>query len=162
MTPLTREDLTALTRRWRHFDAFSVREWHRLLTLRTAIFVVEQQCPYQEVDEKDPHCWHLELLNGQRLIGTLRVVPPGVSYDECAVGRVGIDPAYRGLGLGRDLMKTALAFCEGRWPEGVRLSAQAYLQPFYESLGFAATRGPYLEDDIPHIEMLKHVGISGG
>lgn len=155
MKTLTEQERQALTQRWRHFDVFTVSEWHRLLALRTAIFVVEQQCPYQEVDDKDPVCWHLELLHEQRLIGTLRVVPPGVTYAECAIGRVAIAPAYRGMGLGRDLMESALNFCAARWPEGIRLSAQAYLQSFYESLGFGATGAPYLEDDIPHIEMLR-------
>jgi len=155
MQVLKEQDRQVLTQRWRHFNVFSVAEWHRLLALRTAIFVVEQQCPYQEVDEKDPLCWHLELLHDRQLIGTLRVAPPGVSYAECAVGRVAIDPAYRGLGLGRYLMASAVKFCAARWPDGIRLSAQAYLQSFYESLGFKVIGTPYLEDDIPHIEMLK-------
>ena len=140
--------------RWRHFAVFSGPEWHRVLSLRTAIFVVEQTCPYQEVDDQDPLCWHLELTHQGTLIGTLRVLPPGVAYDECSIGRVAIRADYRGLGLGQDLMDMALAFCDGRWP-AVRLSAQAYLQPFYESLDFAATSEPYLEDNIPHIEMLR-------
>ena len=140
--------------RWRHFAVFSGPEWHRVLSLRTQIFVVEQTCPYQEVDDKDPLCWHLELTHQGTLIGTLRVSPPGVAYNECSIGRVAIRHDYRGLGLGRDLMDMALAFCDARWPT-VRLSAQAYLQPFYESLDFAVTSEPYLEDDIPHIEMLR-------
>lgn len=161
MTTLTEKDRRALSLRWRHFDVFNTAQWHRLLALRTAIFVVEQQCPYQEVDEKDPLCWHLELLHDEQLIGTLRVVPPGVTYAECAIGRVAIDATYRGLGLGRDMMEAALLFCEARWSQGVRLSAQLYLQAFYESLGFQATREPYLEDDIPHIEMLRCFEPSG-
>ena len=63
--------------RWRHFAVFSGPEWHRVLSLRTEIFVVEQTCPYQEVDDKDPLCWHLELTHQGALIGTLRVSPPG-------------------------------------------------------------------------------------
>ena len=77
-----------------------------------------------------------------------------MTYDECSIGRVAIRSEYRGLGLGRDLMDMALAFCDARWP-AVRLSAQAYLQPFYESLNFTTTSEPYLEDNIPHIEMLR-------
>ncbi len=109
--------------RWRHFAVFSGPEWHRVLSLRTAIFVVEQTCPYQEVDDQDPLCWHLELTHKGTLIGTLRVSPPGVAYDECSIGRVAIRADYRGLGLGRDLMDMALTFCDARWP-AVRLSAQ--------------------------------------
>lgn len=148
-------DRKALVWRWRHFALFSGPEWHRLISLRTAIFVVEQACPYLEADEKDPECWHLELLLGERLIGTLRVLPPGVNYPECSIGRVSVDADYRQCGLGRDLMLRALDFCNARWPEAVRLSAQSYLSTFYESMGFVMTRGPYFEDNIEHVEMLK-------
>lgn len=143
-----------LTYRWRHFALFSGPEWHRILNLRTAIFVVEQQCPYQEVDEKDAAGWHLELFYEGKLIGTLRVLPPGISYEECSIGRVAVHEGFRRRGLARDLMNMALKFCDGRWP-AVRLSAQTYLQPFYESLDFRATGAPYLEDNISHIEMLR-------
>ena len=145
----------ALEWRWRHFDLFSGPEWHRVLKLRAMIFVVEQTCPYQDPDDKDPFCWHLELSHEGALVGTLRVAPPGLSYEECSIGRLAIDMRYRGLGLGRDLMERGLDFCGLRWSAPVRLSAQAYLQNFYESLGFSMTRGPYLEDGIPHVEMLK-------
>ena len=140
--------------RWRHFSLFSVSEWHEVLRLRTAVFVVEQECPYQEVDDKDPVAWHLELHHDGELIGTLRILPPGVAYPECSLGRVALRADYRRRGLGREVMARALAFCDSRWP-AVRLSAQLYLQPFYESLGFTAVGEPYLEDDIPHIEMLR-------
>ena len=147
-----------LTWRWRHFTLFSGPEWHKVLSLRTAIFVVEQECPYQEVDDKDINSWHLEVIDQGKLIGTLRVLPPGASYPECSIGRVGVQEDYRHVGLGRELMQVALAFCDSRWP-AVRLSAQTYLQSFYESLGFAAVGEPYLEDNIAHIEMFR-VGAS--
>ena len=143
-----------LTWRWRHFSLFSVSEWHEVLRLRTAVFVVEQECPYQEVDDKDPVAWHLELHHDGELIGTLRILPPGIAYPECSLGRVAVRADYRRRGLGREVMARALAFCDSRWP-AVRLSAQLYLQPFYESLGFTAVGASYLEDDIPHIEMLR-------
>ena len=143
-----------LSWRWRHFALFSGPEWHRVLELRTAIFVVEQECPYQEVDNKDTNSWHLEVTHEDELIGTLRVLPPGVSYPECSIGRVAVREDYRHLGLGREIMDMALAFCDARWPT-VRLSAQTYLQTFYESLGFTPVGESYLEDNIPHIEMLR-------
>ena len=150
-----------LTWRWRHFALFSGPEWHRVLELRTAIFVVEQECPYQEVDQKDIDSWHLEVAAHGMLIGTLRVLPPGVSYKECSIGRVAVQRNYRNAGLGRQLMRVALEFCDARWP-AVRLSAQTYLQSFYESLGFTAVGEPFLEDEIPHIEMLRiRVGGTG-
>ena len=143
-----------LSWRWRHFSLFNVSEWHEVLRLRTAVFVVEQECPYQEADDKDPIAWHLELHHGKELIGTLRILPPGIAYQESSLGRVAVRADYRRLGLGREVMTRALAFCDSRWPT-LRLSAQLYLRPFYESLGFTVVGEPYLEDDIPHIEMLR-------
>ena len=87
-----------LTWRWRHFALFSGPEWHRVLELRTAIFVVEQECPYQEVDQKDIDSWHLEVAAQGMLIGTLRVLPPGVSYKECSIGRVAVQRNSRDAG----------------------------------------------------------------
>lgn len=140
--------------RWRHFDAFSGPDWHRVLKLRAEVFVVEQRCLYLDPDPKDPHCWHLELIVRGELLGTLRVAPPGIGYDESSVGRVCIHENARGQGLARQMMHRAIEFSSHRWNIGIRLSAQLYLQTFYESLGFAVVGAPYEEDGIPHIEML--------
>ena len=140
--------------RWRHFDLFTAREWHAILQLRAAVFVVEQTCAYQDPDDKDPQCWHLEGLVGDRLVATLRSLPPGLSYAESSIGRVVVEPEFRHRQLGRALMTRAIAFNQAMWPGAVRISAQAYLQEFYQSLGFSTVRGPYPEDDIPHYEML--------
>ena len=150
------EDISrdSLSWRWRHFSVFSGPEWHEVISLRAQVFVLEQSCPYKDPDEKDPHSWHLELFYEQQLIGTLRSIPPGVSYKESSVGRVAVSPNFRHVGLGRDLMLRALDFHRNRWGGNVRLSAQAYLQDFYQSLGFVVIKGPYEEDDIPHLEML--------
>ncbi len=145
---------TAIQWRFRHFDLFSPREWHAMLALRTSIFVVEQGCPYQEADHKDPLSWHLEgTLHGQ-LIAGMRLVPPGVSYDEASIGRVVVMPEYRREGLGGKLMLRGIAAAKALWPGGIRISGQGYLEDFYKTLGFVTVRGPYLEDDIPHFEML--------
>ena len=125
-----------------------------MLALRTSIFVVEQGCPYQEADHKDPLSWHLEgILNGQ-LIAGMRLVPPGVSYDEASIGRVVVKPEYRREGFGGELMSRGIAASKALWPGGIRISGQGYLEDFYKTLGFVTVRGPYLEDDIPHFEML--------
>ena len=145
---------TAIQWRFRHFDLFSAREWHTMLALRTSIFVVEQGCPYQEADHKDPLSWHLEgILDGQ-LIAGMRLVPPGVSYDEASIGRVVVMPEYRREGLGGQLMVRGIAASKALWPGSIRISGQGYLEDFYKTLGFVTVRGPYLEDDIPHFEML--------
>lgn len=91
---------------------------------------------------------------GDEVVATLRVVPPGVSYEECSIGRVSISRRLRGQRLGLELMKLGMAFCSSKWDSDIRISGQAYLQGFYEALGFVIVRGPYMEDDIPHYEML--------
>ena len=92
---------------------------------------------------------------GDDLVATMRVVPPGVSYDECSIGRVVVPESLRGQRRGVELMQVGIAFCESRWNTGIRISGQGYLKGFYEALGFETIHGPYMEDDIPHYEMLK-------
>ena len=92
----------ALTWRWRHFALFSGPEWHKVLDLRTAIFVVEQKCPYQEVDDKDTNSWHLEVIDQSKLIGTLRVLPQLLIMLNRLSRRA---RGYRHIGLGRELSK---------------------------------------------------------
>lgn len=145
-----------ITWRWRHFDLFTAREWHEVIKLRCEVFVVEQNCPYCDPDDKDPQSYHLEALLDGKLVGTTRAVPPGVSYDhESSIGRVCIAKSARGLQLGRAMMERGVDFCFDQWNTGIRISGQAYLQGFYESLGFATVQGPYDEDGIPHYEMLR-------
>jgi ElaA protein len=141
--------------RFRHFDLFSASEWHAMIKLRGSIFVVEQRCPYLDPDDKDPSCWHLEGLLGGQLIACLRIAPPGAVYPEASIGRVAVAPDNRGQSLGRELMVRSMAYAQDLWPnDGLRISGQAYLQEFYHTLGFATVKGPYLEDDLPHYEML--------
>ena len=141
--------------RWRHFDTMSAAAWHDILMLRADVFVVEQACPYKDPDHKDIVSWHLTGHIGDDLMATMRVVPPGVSYDECSIGRVVVPESLRGQRRGVELMQVGIAFCESRWNTGIRISGQGYLTGFYEALGFETIHGPYMEDDIPHYEMLK-------
>ncbi len=145
--------------RWRvePFEQLERIELYRLLAARIEVFVVEQNCPYPELDGRDPQAWHIwaEAPDGQPL-AYARLLPPGVSYREPSIGRVLTARAGRGRGLGRKLMLLALEQCQQRFPgQGVRIGAQQYLQAFYQSLGFSTVRGPYLEDGIPHLEMLR-------
>ena len=140
--------------RFRHFDLFAAAEWHAVLQLRAAVFIVEQDCPYLDPDQKDPKSWHLEGFLEEKLVATLRIVPPKISYDEPSIGRVVVDPDLRGQHLGRELMLRGIELCQHLFPMPIRISGQAYLQNFYESLNFVTVSEPYLEDDIPHIEML--------
>lgn len=137
------------------FNDLGVHALHDALALRCRVFILEQG-PYQDPDDADKHSWHLLGYDAQaRLMACLRVVAPGVKYPEPAIGRVVTAPEARGTGLGRVLMAEGLARCQALWPgHAVRISAQAHLQRFYGALGFVPVGDEYLEDDIPHIEML--------
>jgi len=140
---------------WKRFDDLGVHALHDALALRCRVFIMEQG-PYQDPDDADKHAWHLlGYDDAGRLMACLRVVDSGVKFAEPAMGRVVTAPEVRGQGLGRVLMQEGMARCRQAWPgRAVRISAQARLQPFYGALGFAAASAQYLEDDIPHIEML--------
>ena len=146
--------MESITWRWRHFETMSAPQWHEILALRASIFVIEQACAYQDPDQKDTLSWHLAGHRNGELVASMRVVPPGISYEECSIGRVSVPTVHRGKQLGRELMLVGMAFCRSRWEGGIRISGQGYLKGFYESLGFETIQGPYMEDDIPHFEML--------
>ena len=137
------------------FDQLSLQELYTILTLRTNVFVVEQACPYPEVDGKDPNCLHLlGTINGE-LVAYLRILPAGLRYDEVSIGRVVVKPSHRGKGLGRLMMEQAIHCITNEWKESqIIIGAQAYLEKFYQSLGFEPVSEVYLEDDIQHLDML--------
>lgn len=137
------------------FNELTVHQLYEILKLRSAIFVLEQQCLYQDMDDKDKHCHHLMIFEDNQLAAYTRLVPAGVSFSEISIGRVITNPDYRGRGLARKLMQQSIEACYdlfGKQP--IRIGAQLYLKDFYSSLGFVQQGEMYLEDDIPHIEML--------
>ena len=141
---------------WARMDELRARDFHAAKLLRDAVFVVEQNCVYQDTDAYDLQCWHLLAWAGDDLAAYLRVTDPGSKYPEPSLGRVLTAPAYRGQGLGQQLLSEALRRCDQTWPgQANRISAQQYLLKFYQSFGFEAVGEMYLEDDIPHIEMLR-------
>jgi len=138
------------------FDSLTLMQWHDVLALRIDVFVVEQNCPYPEIDGKDPKSLHVFGESDGRIVAVARIVKPGISYPEVAIGRVATAMEYRSKGLGIELMDYCLQQIEvhfGNVP--VRISAQSYLKQFYLNFGFAPTGKEYLEDGIPHLEMLK-------
>ncbi|MDP1692276.1 MAG: GNAT family N-acetyltransferase [Burkholderiaceae bacterium] len=141
--------------RWYRFNEMGVEHLHDALQLRARVFILEQG-PYLDIDGLDRGSWHLLGRDeGGALVACLRIVDPGLKYDEPSIGRVVTAPEVRGSGLGRALMREGLAGCARHWPGRTnRISAQARLQAFYAGLGFAAAGDEYLEDGIPHIEML--------
>lgn len=136
------------------FEALSVPELYEILKLRIEVFVVEQNCIYQDIDGKDSKAIHvLGYYNGD-LAAYCRIFDAGYYFDEASIGRVIVSPKYRDKKFGHDLMKIAIQAVEDNFnKKQITISAQMYLQKFYESHGFVKTSEMYLEDDIPHIQM---------
>lgn len=137
------------------FNELSTAELYKILQLRCAVFVVEQNCPYQDLDNKDLNAIHLWNSDTDgNITAYCRLLPAGISYTEASIGRVAT--TVRNTGLGRVLMQKAISFIHDTWNQSaIRISAQLYLDKFYTSLGFETVSEPYMEDGIPHIEMVK-------
>lgn len=156
-------DLSTLRWRWCAFSELTVRELHNILRARQTVFLLEQACLYADADACDEQAHHLAAWPpGHAMpLAYARVLPPGVKYAEPAIGRVLTAAAARRQGLGRTLMTHALSHAASLYAgQKVRLSAQAHLVGFYGSLGFVPVGEPYLEDNIPHIEMLLSMPLS--
>ncbi len=137
------------------FKHLSPGELYGILRLRSQVFVVEQQCVFLEMDNKDQHAHHLMGRDGDQLIAYTRLLDAGVYYHEAAIGRVVTAPASRNLGLGKTLMLRSietLYHLFGKQP--IRIGAQYHLKKFYESVGFTQAGDVYDEDGIDHIEMI--------
>ena len=133
----------------------SAHALYALLKLRVDVFVVEQKCPYPELDGKDDDALHLMLKEGDELLAAARLFAPHDGIP-AKIGRVVVSPAHRGKKLGDALMREAIKACESRFPgTDIFLSAQSYLKEFYKGFGFSAISGEYVEDGIPHIDMLR-------
>lgn len=146
--------------RWRccAFEALSVHELDAIYRARQQVFCIEQDCPYLDADGVDPQCWHLAAWSAVQAepLAYARLVAPGVKYAEASIGRVITTMPARGTGLGRVLVGRAVAEAGRLFPgHGLRISAQAHLRRFYGAFGFVAVGGEYLEDGIPHVEMLR-------
>lgn len=142
------------------FHQLTPDQLYDILKLRVDIFVVEQKCPYPELDDKDRHVEtrHMTAYDDSGLIAYTRLLPPGLSYPDVSVGRFAVGPSVRNQGTGSLLMKKMLEEIDKIWPDkAIRISAQAHLSEFYEKFGFIKVSDSYLEDGIPHIEMLKDI-----
>lgn len=139
------------------FEELSTAELYSILQLRNEVFVVEQNCAYQDADGKDIVSWHVTAWKKEELIAYTRIIPPGISYREACIGRVVCRLNYRNTGLGKVLMQQSILHCFSLFNNtAIKISAQFHLAGFYQSLGFTACSKQYLEDNIPHIEMVLH------
>jgi ElaA protein len=137
------------------FESLTTLQLYKIYKLRSEVFVVEQTCAYQDIDDIDLQALHLCGWQNEELISYARLISPGISYDTCSIGRVVVSPTKRGLKLGVTLMQEAIQLCKIHFKATViTISAQYYLLAFYESLGFTSKGETYLEDDIPHIKMI--------
>lgn len=139
------------------FSQLSTAQLYQLIKLRIDVFVVEQTCPYPELDDKDHQLGvhHLLGYENEELVACARLIPQGLSYPSVSIGRVATSASHRGNGLGHLLLQQALAGCESLWPrENIEIGAQEHLAKFYQQHGFVQTSAMYLEDDIPHIDMM--------
>ncbi len=146
--------------RWisKHFDELNPAELYAILRIRSEAFVVEQNCVFLDMDNKDQVCHHLMGWGGDELLACARILPPGISYVESSIGRIVTSLAARRKGIGRELVGHSIELLYALHGKIViRIGAQYYLRGFYESFGFRVSGPVYLEDGIEHIEMLLFI-----
>jgi ElaA protein len=138
------------------FDELNTKEFHDILQLRINVFIVEQNCPYPELDDKDERAFHFfgQTLDDQKIVAYTRIFAPGDYFAEAAIGRVVVHNDFRKNGTGYELMSKSIEQIGKLFgTSDVKIGAQTYLKKFYESLGFKKVGEDYLEDGIPHIYM---------
>ena len=138
------------------FEELSPYQLYAILQLRSEVFVVEQNCVFQDADDKDQASYHLMGFDKNKLVAYTRLVPPGKIYDQVSIGRVVTSPSVRGLGAGKELMKQSIKAVYNLFGiQPIKIGAQLYLKHFYGSFGFVQVSDVYLEDGIEHIYMVK-------
>lgn len=143
---------------WEHltFKQLSTEQLYEILKLRSDVFVVEQNCVYPDLDDKDRHAdsYHLMGYADGKLAAYLRLLPAGVSYPSISMGRIVISSEARQFGYGHKLLEQGLSLAQQLWPDqDIEIGAQEYLIDFYQRHGFVATSDVYIEDGIPHLDM---------
>ena len=138
------------------YTELNLDDFHDIIALRIKIIVIEQDCPYQDLDGNDKLAFHLYFKDEKnQIVAATRILPQNIAYDEVSIGRVVVDKSSRGTGLGHELMEQSMVFVQSQFGAAdVRLSAQKHLENYYEKHGFKSTGKEYLEDGIPHVEML--------
>ena len=143
---------------WQSFESLTKNQLYDILNLRQKVFIIEQDCFYEDIDYFDQKAHHLLVYCNKSLIGYARVFPPGIKYDAASIGRIVTDLDYRVMGYGKSITQESIQFLKNNFPESdISISAQYRLVDFYENLGFEREGSVYLEDDIDHIKMTLKV-----
>ncbi|WP_147677028.1 GNAT family N-acetyltransferase [Algibacter pacificus] len=138
------------------FAELTTIELYNLLQLRSEVFVVEQDCVYQDIDGKDEKALHILGFKNEKIVAYTRVFKPGDYFEKASIGRVVVAKKERSFKYGYDIMNASIEAIENHFKEKkIKISAQAHLKSFYNNCGFKETGEEYLEDNIPHIAMLK-------
>lgn len=141
----------------KRFSELTIQEMYKMLQLRSEVFVVEQDCVYQDIDGKDQKALHILGWENEVLVAYTRCFKQGDYFDKASIGRVIVKEKYRKFGYGHEILKASISEIQERYQTNIiKLSAQQYLTRFYESHGFKQTGEGYLEDGIPHIAMIKN------
>lgn len=139
----------------KHFSELELKELYKILRIRNEVFIVEQNCPYLDCDNKDLDAYHIFCEINEDIAVYSRILKRGISYNEVSIGRVLCSKNFRGKGISKECIEKAINFIKSNLEEErIRISAQEYAKEFYEKCGFRQVSERYLEDDIPHIEML--------
>lgn len=138
------------------FDELTVKELYGILMLRSEVFVLEQNCVYQDVDNKDEKCHHIFLEENGEIVAYTRAIPKNIMYSIPSIGRVVVKKTHRHIGISQELVLRGITCIEENFNEkDIVIHAQAHLQNFYAEAGFFTISNEFLEDDIPHVRMLK-------
>ena len=143
--------MQTIIKKW---DDLSKEEVEKIFSLRSEVFIVEQECPYQDVDGRDPEADHLLLYEKNILCGYTRIFPKNTYFKEASFGRTVVKKSFRGRGYGHVLVKESLKFLKSKNETSIKISAQSYLTEFYASHGFVSKGEEYLEDNIPHLSLI--------
>jgi ElaA protein len=142
----------------KNFNELTLDELYDILKLRINVFVVEQECPYPECDDFDKIAAHLFIVDNNKIVAYTRVLAPDSRYKEPSIGRVIVNSEKRGSGFGYKIMNESIDYIKKEFQsDNIKIQAQAYLEKFYSSLGFKKISEEYLEDDIPHIDMMLYL-----
>jgi ElaA protein len=136
------------------FNSLTTIDLYQILKLRSEVFVVEQECIYNDLDDLDQQAIHIIGMKEEKLVAYARILPSGTRFPKVSIGRVVIHPNYRSKGTGTELMNVSIAYAKKQWsPSVISISAQQHLQKFYGTIGFNTVSDMYLEDGIPHVKM---------